>query len=449
MYWRAWELAWLHLRPPKPESGFIANYVESPHDDHLFMWDSAFSAQFGAYGRLAGNFIGALDNLYAKQMNDGFICRKINATTGHNLYDPFNPNSTGPNILAWAEWRYYRHTGNENRLRDVFWPLTAYHRWCRAHRTWPNKLYWATGISSGMNNQPRIPDNLHYHQHWTWLDASLQAILSCRVLIQMATILSEEDLLDELNYERTYLLRRVNDQLWNESTNFYHDRDPAGKFSPVKSISAYWALLDKAIVPTDRMGSFIRHLREPTEFKRPHPVPSISADSPGYDGNTGNHWSGGVWSPTNYMLLKGLRNVGQDALAHEIAINHVANIFEVFQRTDTFWSYYAPESAVAGARTHADFVGWTGLSAISILLEDVIGLSVDWPLHKVVWDRRLNVPGRYGVRNYPLGEQGTLDIVGDQDSIEIITDTPFYLTVIDPEGSLQSAIRAGTVEIKL
>src|SRR3712207_6555131 len=76
-YWRAWELAFTNLRTPVPKSGFVANFVDTAFNDCLFMWDSAFILAFGRYGRRAFDFQRTLDNLYAKQHADGFICREI------------------------------------------------------------------------------------------------------------------------------------------------------------------------------------------------------------------------------------------------------------------------------------------------------------------------------------------------------------------------------------
>ncbi len=449
MYWRAWEMAWSHLHRPAPGSGLISSYIDSAAGDHIFMWDSAFMMNYGLYGRRAFNFMGTLDNFYARQHPDGFICREIDIRHGHDLYHPFDPDSTGPAVMALAEWNYFRCTGDDSRLEQVFWPLLAYHRWLRAHRTWPSQLYWATGLSSGMSNQERVPGGRHHHQHWTWVDANMQACLDCLVLGQMAQLLGEQELSLELAGERTFLLREINARLWNEETNFYHDLSPEGQFSPVRSIAAYWALLDKDLVPAGRMENFLRPLRDVDAFNRPHRIPSQAADSPGYDGDTGGCWQGGVWASTNYVALRGLRTAGQHRLAHEVAKNHLQNVYEVFRRTDSFWENYAPERPAPGEPARRDFVGWTGLTPIAVLLENIIGLTVDWPQRRVVWDRRLDTTGQYGVLNYPLGRTGLLEIVGDQDAIAVTTTTGFNLTVVDDVGSLQTAVTAGTTEIKL
>lgn len=450
MYWRAWEIAWLHLHRPRNGSGFVANFIGSATDDHIHMWDSSFMVQFGVYGRRAFDFMGTLDNFYARQHDDGHICREIDIESGRDFFHPFDPNGAGPNVLAWAEWRVFRHTSDEQRISQIIWPLLALHNWYRRHRTWPNSLYWATGLSSRMDNQPRVPDSRLHHRHWTWVDANMQASLNCKILAQMAAAVEEaQEHATTLVDERAFLLREINAHLWNDTSDFYHDIDSEGKFSPIKSIGAYWALLDKDMVPKERSTSFIRHLQETSSFNRPHRTPTLSADSPGYDKETGNRWCGGIWSPTNYMLLKGLRRQNRYQIAHEIALNHLNNVCLAFQRSNTFWEYYAPETASPGDEARPDFIGATGLTPISILLEDVIGISVDWPLRRVIWDRRLASASPYGVRNYPLGADGKMDLIGNDETIDVATNVPFTLIVRGPEETLQAAVTAGANTIEL
>ncbi len=449
LYWRTWELAWQNLRQPQPGSGFVANYLDAVTDGYLFMWDSAFTSQFGLYGRRAFNFLGNLDNLYAKQHDDGFICRQIDVATGQDFFYPFDPNGTGPNILAWGEWRHYRFTGDDGRLAKVFPPLVAYHRWCRANRTWPNGLYWATGHSSGLSNQPRVPNSSTHHRHWTWVDASMQAALNSLVLAQMAVLLKQESLADELEREHTALVGLINKQLWNEAAQFYQDVDPDGRFSPVKSVAAYWGLLDGSLIPEKRLELFVQALRENWAFKLPHRVPSQSADSEGYNFETGHYWRGAVWPCTNFVVLRGLRQVGQHGLAHEIAVNHLTHVAEVYDQTGAFWENYAPETAAPGSPAAENPVGMAGLSPIAMLLEDVIGIGVDWPQRRVFWDRRLVSEQPYGVQNYPLGPDGTLSLVADAAKLVLTTDVPFTLTLRDAHQSMQTAVPSGTTEIDL
>ena len=449
MYWRAWEMAWNHLRRPKGSSRLVSLYLLPPDQPDLLMAETAFVGQFMLYGRRAFDLTRMLDNFYASQHEDGFISRELDPDSGENVCCPYDPNSTGPAIMAWAEWRRYRATGDDGRFAEVFWPLMAHHRWRRRHRSWPDGTYWATGIGSGLDNQPRVPDSMSYHQHWSWVDATMQAALDGRLLAQMASQLGQTDLAAELAQERTALIQLINERMWNEETGFYHDVAPDGRFSPVKSIAAYWGLADAELIPEKRRETFVRHLREVWAFKLPHRIPSLSADSDGYNSQTGHGWRGGVWPSANYVVLKGLRAIGQHKLAHAIAVNHVAKVCDVFRHTDTFWQHYAPESVAPGEGAASNAVGATGLTPIAMLLEDVIGISVDWPQRRVTWDRRLQAAGRYGARRLPVGDSGTMDLLGDETKIVVTTDVPCTLEIRDAEQSLQTAVPSGTTEIAL
>ncbi|MDP8945546.1 MAG: glycoside hydrolase, partial [Actinomycetota bacterium] len=127
-YRGAWELAFANLRRPEPESGFVASFIDTAFNDCLFMWDSAFILLFARYGRRAFAFQRTLDNLYAKQHPDGFICREIGTFDGKDRFERFDGASTGPNVMPWTEWEHYGDTADSGRLGLVFPVLVSYHR---------------------------------------------------------------------------------------------------------------------------------------------------------------------------------------------------------------------------------------------------------------------------------------------------------------------------------
>jgi hypothetical protein len=442
MYWRAWELAWGNLR--RPRGGMASPYLNPVNTPYLSLMETAFSTQFGLYGRRVFPFIAALDNFYATQHDDGLIYGRLNPETGQSPTLPYDPDGAAPQIMAWIEWRYFRMSGDNGRLSQIFWPLLAYHRWQQAHRTWPDGAYWTTGVSAGLFDPERIPDGARHHQHWSWLDANVQASINCLFLSQIALQLGQAELAESLALERGRLHQLINGRLWNKQLHFYQDVDAAGAFSPVKSLIAYWSLLDKELVTADRLSDFLMPLRDEAAFRRPYPAPSLSADSPGYDPERSR-----VWPPLNYMLLKGLRGVDQFRLAHKLAVRHLEQVNEVYQHSDTFWSYYRAEAAVPGADAQPDYIGWTGLSPIAMLIEDVIGLYVDWPLRRITWDRLLPGDGLYGVSDLPIGPEGKVDLLGDREKIMITTNVPFTLVVRDEEMNLQTALPVGETTLEL
>jgi len=274
----------------------------------------------------------------------------------------------------------------------------------------------------------------------TWVDATLQQILSARLLAQMGRTLggdADTDVAD-MRDEAARLGRFVNDHLWSDADRFYCDRFDGGGLNHVKSVGGYWALL-AGIVPPARLGPFVAHLEDARAFNRPHRVPSLSADHPGYDAR-GGYWKGAVWAPTTYMVLRGLTEVGRDALAHEIARNHLDNVVAVFEKTGTVHENYAPESAAPGTPSKPDFVGWTGLPPIAVLLEYVFGLRPEAAARRLLWDVRLTEA--HGVKRYPLGADVSIDLAcsarrapTDPPRIEATASAPVDLEIRWASGS--------------
>jgi len=408
-YWKTWELAFKNIRPPTKNNGFIANYIDTAFNDCLFMWDSAFITMFGRYASQVFNFQRTLDNLYCKQHSDGFICREIDELNGSNRFEKFDPSSTGPNIMPWAEWEYFLNYDDKKRLANIFPVLLAYHQWLKKYRTWQNGTYWSTGWGCGMDNQPRTDDKFPqhlWHGYLSWIDICLQQIFSAKILIRIAQILNKKQGIKELKYEVEQLTLFVNKHMWDEKTAFYYDCKRDGKLSQVKTIGAYWALI-AGIIPEKRLKRFIAHLENKKEFNRPHRIPSLSADHPEYKSN-GSYWIGGVWPPTNYMVLKGLQQYGYNKLAYEIALNHLENVVKVFKKTNTLWENYAPEYSNPGNPAKKDFVGWSGLPATAVLFEFIFGLRPDVPHLKLIWD--IHLLEEHGVYQYPFGENGLVNL---------------------------------------
>lgn len=434
-YDRTWQLAFRHLKPVSSANGFVAPYIDTAFNECLFMWDSAFILLFARYGARAFDFQRTLDNFYAKQHPDGFISREIKQWDGGDRFHRHDLVSTGPNVLPWTEWEHYLNFGDRDRIARVFPPLLAYHRWMRTYRTWPDGSYFTSGLGSGMDNQPRERDaegcQLR-HGHLTWIDATAQALLSAQLLGRMAEVLERTDEIADLRREAEALTALINEQLWDDARGFYCDRGRDGRLRSLETIGAYWALL-AGCVPAERRERFVAHLRDEGSFARPHRVPSIAANHPDY-ADDGDYWRGGVWPPTNYMILRGLSGIGEDALAHQIGRNHLDNVVAVFEQTGTLWENYAPESPKPGRPAKGDFVGWSGLGPVAVLFEYVFGLRPDAMRNVLEWDLRL--VERHGVHRYPFGRDGLVtleaaarDSVHDRPSISAQSTVPLSLVV--------------------
>ena len=427
----AWKIAFSNVKNPTLLSRFKERFIDTAFNGFSFMWDSSFMVMFGKYGVEAFNFQHTLDNFYACQHSDGYICRELWEKREGEQFNCYDPSSTGPNILPWAEWEYYKNTGDVDRLKKIFDPLMAYHIWLKKNRSWPDGSYWSTGLGSGMDNQPRTPDGYQTgleHGHASWADACFQMIISANVLIDVAKVIGREDETEDLKKERARLIKFVNEKLWDEEDAFYYDlwRDKDGNevHNKVKTIGAYWALL-AGVVPQEKLDRFVAHLDNEKEFKRPNRVPSLSADHPLYDTETGKYWLGGVWAPTNYMVIRGLQTYGYYDMANEIAACCLKNVVEVYKKTGTLWENYAPETVSQGKPAKPKFVGWSGLFPITILFEGVFGIEADALRDRVVW--RVTQTETHGVKKYPLASgTATLLCTFENGKPVVTVDAPFH-----------------------
>ncbi len=455
-YWRAWELAFSNLRQPVPESGFVSNYIDTAFNGCEFMWDSSFMLMFGKYADRIFCFQETLDNLYAHQHRDGFICREIDGLTGRDHFTRHDPSGTGPEVMAWSEWEYYLNFGNRERLSKVFPPLMAYHRWMREHFTWPDGTYFSSGWGCGMDNIPRQSPEYSAefgHGHMIWVDTCLQELHNCNVLIRMASVLGRDNFIEELQRERDSLERVINEKLWDDETGFYYDLWRDGRHNGVRHIGAFWALLAKC-APKERAARMIAYLNDEKEFRSPVRIPALSKGSPYYS-PVGDYWRGGVWAPTNYMVLKGLDQYQEYDLAHEIGKDCLRAVVEVYKEHNTFFENYAPELDQAGRPSKgtpakADFVGWTGLIPISILFEYVFGIKPHAESGKILWCVELTE--QHGVRKYPFGAKGELTLicearkdVNERPVILLESNIPVELEVVwGEQGSKQSMLLQAT-----
>ena len=133
------------------------------------------------------------------------ICETQNGEQFHRD----DPASTGPNIMPWSEWEYYQITGEEARLKKIFYPLLAYHKWLQLNRTWRDGSYWSTGLACGMDNQPRVQEGYSDHTshgHAVWVDTCIHMVMSARILIEMGKIIGTEKDTDWL-YEEAERLK--------------------------------------------------------------------------------------------------------------------------------------------------------------------------------------------------------------------------------------------------
>ena len=421
LYWKAWKLAVRNIRHGTAESGFAEAYLDDAFSENIFQWDTCFIVQYARYGSHCLPVLPALDNFYRKQEPDGYICREYRGCNGAALWSKGSGDAINPPLFAWAEMGYYEISGNTDRLRDVLPPLTAYYRWLATHHRNPNGLYWTSAMGSGMDNSPRFAAN--------WVDLSAQQALNALCLARIAEAVGSHQAVADFRQEHAALAERINELMWDEVAGYYWDLDSVGEPVPAKTIAPFWTLLAE-VAPPDRARRLVEHLTDPGEFWRPHVFPTLSADHPSYSPE-GNYWRGSAWPATNYAVITGLSRNGHTALARQAAEITLAQMATVFGETGTIWENYSPEHPAPGNPSKSDFVGFSGVTPIALLIEQILGIQVDALANTIHW--RLHPVATQGLENLRFGDN-TVSLLaregnGDAIDLEVTTQRQFTLEV--------------------
>lgn len=466
MYWKSWELLHQKIRQGTAQNGFEDSYLDEGFDERIYQWDTCFMAMFAMYGGSHYPAMASLDNFYRRQREDGWICRVYRESDGQPAALPSDEDPMiNPPLFAWVEWKYYLLTGDRSRFATVLPILHAYFNWIDKNCRGQGKaagLFYNTHLGSGMDNSPRVGI-----ERGAWVDLSAQMAVFAKYMMFIARELPDENLSRVYQQRYQVLSRLINSQLWNEQDGFYYDMDRSGRKMAVKTAAAFWTMLAE-VTSFPQAQKLAEHLQNPAEFQRPHLFPSLSADHPDYDGS-GHYWRGGVWAPINYMIAKGLDMFPLRELAAVASLNHIKNLYDVYHQFQpdinriaaeernsqyqTIWECYAPDKLEPATRwdgqfyCRQDFVGWSGLGPIALLLENVIGLQPSGPEDKLYWNLRFREA--HGVENYRFGDN-QVDIVCESNElpvgpavVKIISNSPFSLFISSQVGVQQYQVKSG------
>lgn len=442
-----------------------------PTRNYQWVWDLSFVGLFCRYAAEHVPALGAYDHFYRLQRDDGYISMTYDFTTG---VEPW-PDRINPPLFAWGEWEYYRATGDASRLARATAHIEKLMGWIDANRKGPFRrcrqylvdakpeerdaqevqLYFFEDCgSSGMDDSPRTPRRHEAGRHFAWIDLCAQMVLSFRCLARMQAALKHPVEARKWTDRADALDVLINREMWCERTRFYHDKSFPVNYVGHKTAASFWTLL-AGVCRGERLDAMVAHLLDEREFNRPTPVPTLSADDCNYSPE-GVYWLGGVWAPTNYVVTRGLMQAGRGDVAHAVATRYLQVLWRTYRDVTphTLWECYSPEGDQPGLaaytrdRVKADFVGWTGIGPIAMLIENILGLDVDVPERAVTWDIRLTA--EHGIRRLAFGAGHHVDLVcsarkrADAPArVEAESDTALRLIVRCGDRSCEAALEPG------
>lgn len=464
-YWRAWELAYTHIRdlPGMPQTPYMD---EAFCDSRLWIWDTCFMALFCKYAPDIFPGLVSFHNLLDVMHGDAKLPSVMGtasepAWTG-SVPGRMNPikiqHPDNPPLFAWAEWESAKISGDRAHITD----LLVCRQFPQKHFAWletlknPTRFPYAgretawsatprgyrwSGIASGMDNTPRgRPDKNSpldaVRPDFLWVDALAQQALSAECIANMAAAIGEHALAEPWRRRHADKCALLNALYWDETDGFYYDIDATdGTLLRVTTPASFWPLLAGAATPA-QAARCAEKIDDPTKLGGDVPWVSVARDDATFD-PAGRYWQGSMWLPTAYAGLCALKRYGLFDTARRSAEKLLAHMHRTY--TDhtpaTIWECYAPIATQPGMNAknsdivRPDFCGWSALGPISIFLEYVIGVAdCDAFTHTITWHPPQGAPGRVGVRNLRVGDR-VIDLVAEGDTATIRTNGPILVKI--------------------
>jgi hypothetical protein len=370
------------------------------------VWDSAFMMYFARYGNQAYPFINQYDNAYARQHENGFICREADSNNHEVYYD--HP-ALCPFLMGWAEWKYYQISGDVQRLQRVLLPIVKNYEWWMTYMRRRDGLYWKQGLTREERLNFNGDDSLDY----TVGNNATRAAEALHIA-KIAAVVGRTDLGTFFEGEHKSIGQMVNDRMWDAKHGIYNDRcdpeHPLLKYSDPKLAGKFVTeiepgVIDKPfetliplfgeIVPQDRLRQVVKEISDLHSFARPNGLPKVSADSANYAVS-----NAAVWPPPQCMVQEGLKAYGEIALAHEFAEKYFNAMVAVYQLKGTInESVFADKLDSFG---QPEFVGWGGVGPIANFIEYILGFDLNVPENTIIW--RVSRTERHGIKNLKFGD---------------------------------------------
>ncbi len=348
--------------------------------------DACFSTFFLVYSNTIYSSLPQLDFFYSRQEENGAIRSTYSLASTEPVFSDDNPESLGLPLFAWTEYNLYHKLGNKRRIREVMPILEAYFSWIANNFKDENGLYATPLAATGMINSPR--NEARY-----FVDFNMVQAINALYMSELGDILNDKEI--TFRYKQHYftLKTRINQKMWCEETGFYFDVDKHQNKLNVKTLAAYWSLI--AELPNDaKFERLFSYLKDPNVFGTPNPFPSLAVNEPAFN-KDGNAYCGSVFPHLTFMVIKGLEKYSGYEFARSASIRHLYYILDALHpEGNTQGNVYAAyKPTEEGPATWIDdkqgavamYLPYVGLSTISLMIENIIGLYISLPRKTVVW----------------------------------------------------------------
>ncbi len=386
LYDQTWALLQDFWLKGTTENRFQKQFFNYIQNKTINQFESIMSTFFLVYSNRNYPAAPQLDNFYERQEPSGAIRGDYSITDGKPHFTRDNPEGLNPPLFAWAEYNMYHKIGNKKRIKEIMPVLEKYFSWIESGWKRDNGLYEVPIAATKMDNSPRKGGCY-------LIDFNSQMAMKALYMSELGDILNDKEI--SFKYKKHYfsLKTRINSLMWNEDDGLYYDLDKEQNQLRVKTIASFWPLL--AELPNEaKAAKLLSHIKNPDTFGTEHPFPTLAADEAGFE-KSGMGFRGSVYPPFTFMMIKGLEKYGAFDLARASAIRHLYYMLDTLhpegKEKGSLWEAYAPrgegQAKWPGKEgfPRPQFLTYTALSTIALMIENVVGLYISLPKKTVDW----------------------------------------------------------------
>jgi len=217
-YWKAWQLAF-STDAARAASGFVANFID-PRSTTACHVDSCFMVMFGRYAR-ARSRSSARSTTSTRSSTRRLHLPRDRSRRRRGPLLPLRPGLDRSHVLGWTEWEHYRNFGDRERLARCSPFCARITSGCGRSAPGPTA---ATSRRAGLRHgqpapaaaRPAVLQPRALARWMTWVDTTLQQVLSARLLVRMAQELGPRTTCGRARGGRAPLSLRER-ELWDET----------------------------------------------------------------------------------------------------------------------------------------------------------------------------------------------------------------------------------------
>ncbi len=294
----------------------------------------------------------------ARQQRDGYIHHRLGPYVADDRPHKKRKSTSAP-LFCYTSWELYRVAGDKGFLEEALASCSRFLDFVTSSRDrdkdglfeWGGRADAESGRASSivwelLGAKPDSPSQVEA------LDLNCMLVREMKSAASMSRELDRQQQAEDWDARARSLADRINATMWDSESGFYYHaaRDgggfTAGKGVDLRRMEAIGFLpLWAGIVPDDRRPALIRHLKDPSKFRLPFGLPSLAADDPAFQPQTGECCSmrGAAQMTWSYLIFRGLLDSGYRQEAEDLAQRTLRAAVEELRRSGLMRESWNPQ----------------------------------------------------------------------------------------------------------